>query len=98
MGPYDAASADRAINITLHRREIDLLEVPAYESAGQEDVLPRGRSVVDRRREPWGSENILYAPSEGKGTPNNGEIVVDTTRRTVQALAMSRVRPLTGWE
>ena len=34
MGPYGAASADRAINITLQRREIDLLKVFDYESCG----------------------------------------------------------------
>lgn len=53
------------------------------------------RSVLDRQHEPDEGRNIVNASREGKGTAINGEIVVDMTRRTVQALAMSRVRPLT---
>jgi hypothetical protein len=60
--------------------------------------LSCGRSVLDRQHEAFESRNIVDAPREGKGTAINCEIVVDMTRRTVQALAMSRVRPLTGRE
>jgi hypothetical protein len=49
------------------------------------------RSILDRQHEPCESRNTHEAPGEGKGTITNGEIVVDMTRRTVQALAMSRV-------
>lgn len=49
------------------------------------------RSVLDRQHEPCQSRNNHDAPREGKGTVINGEIVVDMTRRTVQALVMSRV-------
>lgn len=56
------------------------------------------RSVLDYQHEPYESRNVLDAPREGKRTAINGEIVVDMTRRTVQALALSRVRPLTGRE
>lgn len=88
MGPYDA-SADRAINITLHRREIDLLKVSEYESAGR--AMTCGGSVLDCQHEPCQSRNTNPALREGKERVVNGEIVVDLTRRTVQALAMSRV-------
>lgn len=47
MGPYGAASADRAINITLHRREIDLLKVSDCEGGRTTDVI---RHVLNEER------------------------------------------------
>ena len=62
MRPYDAASADRAINITLHRREIDLLKKSDYESCGMIGCFPAGLALgVSLTAKP---NNIRFAKVE----------------------------------
>lgn len=63
--------------------------------------MPRSWSVsgcqITRELADWGSSDT-GDPWTSTAQVMNGEIVVDMTRQTVQALAMSRVWPLTGWE
>lgn len=52
MGPDDAASADRVIDITLHRREIDLLKVFSYKGCGSGGTflsMACNRSTLDHQ-------------------------------------------------
>jgi hypothetical protein len=64
MGPYVAASADRAINITLHRREIDFAQSVRLREL-RDDRMFSGMSCTKTVRD---RQTTLY---DAKVTNNN---------------------------